>query len=575
MVVECATARIETINYFLLTMSSPAPPHLPSPYAGRWVALVKGQVVAQGQTREAAFLAARAIRPKEPLELRFMQETLPIFDTPLMRQLRQHLPANQPIYLVGGAVRDAILGRAAHDLDFATPQNALKLAKTLADALPAAFYPLDAENDTARLVIIHPNGARDILDFAGYRGKTLEDDLRGRDFTLNAIALDLHSGELIDPLGGMADLRAKRLRACAETSMSDDPVRILRAVRQAASYGLTIDKTTREQMKAAVPGLVAISAERNRDEILKILAGPQPDTALRALEMLGVLPVILPELAAMKGITQSPPHVQDVWSHTLSVLRHLETILDLLAPQYHEEKSNADLYSGLLVLKLGRYRAQFGEHLAQKLNTDRPLRALLFLAALYHDAEKPSTRSVEESGRIRFLTHEDKGAQTILRRAIALRLSNDEMDRLKLIVANHMRIHAHADRLRKGQPISRKAIYRFFRDTGPAGVDIVLHSLADARATYETTLPQENWVAELDICRALLEAYFESPEQIVRPPQLLNGDDLMTELGLKPGRQIGQLLEAIRETQAEGQLSSREEALAFAREWLSDKNNKP
>jgi len=533
------------------------------------VALAKGQVVAQGQTRESAFLAARAIRPKEPLELRYMHETLPIFDTPLMRQLREHLPAGQAIYLVGGAVRDAILGREVHDLDFAVSQNALKLAKTLADKLPAAFYPLDPENDTARLVIIHEDGARDILDFAGYRGKSLEDDLRGRDFSLNAIALDLHSGEVLDPLGGLADLRAKRLRACAETSMRDDPVRILRAVRQAASYGLTIDKPTREQMKAAVPGLDAVSLERNRDEILKILAGPQPDTALRALDMLGVLPHILPELSTMKGVTQSPPHVQDVWSHTLSVLRHLETILDLLAPQYNEEKSNADLYNGLLVLKLGRYRTQLTEHLAQKLNTDRPLRALLFLAALYHDIEKPATRTVEESGRIRFFTHEDKGAQTILRRAIALRLSNDEMDRLKLIIAHHMRIHAHTDRLRKGQPITRRAIYRFFRDTGPAGVDVILHSLADVRATYETTLPQEHWVAELDICRALLEAYWETPEEVVRPPQLLNGNDLMTELGLKPGRQIGQLLEAIRESQAEGQFSSREEALAFAREWLN------
>jgi tRNA nucleotidyltransferase/poly(A) polymerase len=549
---------------------SSEPPNLPSAYAGRWVALVKGQVVAQGQTRDAAFLAARAIRPKEPLEVIFMSESLPIFNTPLMQNLRQHLPADVSVYLVGGAVRDAILVRDVHDLDFAVQKNALKLAKTLADKLSAAFYPLDVENDTARLVIIHEDGSRDILDFAGYRGATLEDDLRGRDFTFNAIALDLTSGELLDPLNGLADLRAKRLRACSETALSDDPVRILRAVRQAASYGLTIDKQTREQMKAAIPGLPAVSPERNRDEIIKILAGPRPDTALRALDMLGVLPFILPELESMKNVTQSPPHVQDVWSHTLSVLRHLETILDLLGPQYNEEKSNADLYNGLLVLKLGRFRAQLAEHLAQKLNTDRPLRALLFLAALYHDAEKPSTRSVEESGRIRFFTHEDKGAQTILRRAIAMRLSNDEMDRLKLIVANHMRIHAHADRLRKGQPISRKAIYRFFRDTGPAGVDVILHSLADVRATFETTLPQDHWVAELDICRALLEAYWETPEQVVRPPQLLNGNELMTELGLKPGRQIGQLLEAIRENQAEGNLPNREEALAFAREWLNN-----
>lgn len=549
---------------------SSEPPQIPPAYAGRWVALVKGQIVAQGQTREAAFLAARATRPKEPLDVVFMPEMLSIFDSPLMLTLRQHLPANQPVYLVGGAVRDAVLGREVHDLDFAVPKNALKLAKKLADKLSAAFYPMDKENDTARLVIIHPDGARDTLDFAGFRGGSLDDDLLGRDFTINAVALDLHSGALHDPLGGLDDLHHKRLRACAETSMSDDPVRILRAIRQAAAFGLTIDPATRQQMKAAAPGLAAVSAERLRDEILKILAGPQPDTALRALDMLNILPHVLPEVVAMKGVEQSPPHVQDVWSHTLSVLRHLEAILDLLGPQYHEEKSNADVYNGLLVLKLGRYRAQLAEHLAQKLNTDRPLRALLFLAALYHDAEKPSTRTVEEGGRIRFFEHETKGAQTALRRAIALRLSNDEMDRVKAIVAHHMRIHAHADRLRKGHPITRRAIYRFFRDTGLAGVDIALLSLADVRATYEHGLPQEHWAAELDICRTLLEAYWETPEQAVRPPQVLNGDDLIKELGLTPGRQLGQLLEAIREAQAEGQISSREEALLFARGWLQD-----
>ncbi len=553
-----------------MSPSSEPPPSIPSAYAGRWVALVKGQVVAQGQTREAAFLAARAVRPKEPLDVVYMPETLPIFHTPLMLLLRQNLPADQPIFLVGGAVRDAVLAREVHDLDFAIPKNALKLAKKLADKLSAAFYPLDEENDTARLVIIYPDGSRDVLDFAGFRGESLEDDLRGRDFTINAVALDLHSGELHDPLGGLADLRAKRLRACAETSLSDDPVRILRAIRQAAAFGLTIDPATRQQMKIAASGLSSVSAERLRDEILKILAGPQPDTALRALDMLKILPHILPELEAMKGVEQSPPHVQDVWSHTLSVLRHLEAILDLLGPQYHEEKSNADVYNGLLVLKLGRYRAQLAEHLAQKLNTDRSLRALLFLAALYHDVEKPSTRMVEESGRIRFFGHDDKGAQTTLRRAIAMRLSNDEMDRVKAIVAHHMRIHAHADRLRKGHPITRRAIYRFFRDTGLAGVDIALLSLADVRATYEHGLPQEQWAAELDICRALLEAYWETPEQVVRPPQVLNGDDLIQELGLTPGRQLGQLLEAIREGQAEGQISSREEALLFARGWLED-----
>jgi hypothetical protein len=151
---------------------------------------------------------------------------------------------------------------------------------------------------------------------------------------------------------------------------------------------------------------------------------------------------------------------------------------------------------------------------------------------------------------------------------MALHLSNDELDRLKLIIKHHMRVHAHTSRKEAAQEISRRAIYRFFRDTGEAGVDLILLALADTRATYDHSMTQEHWIATLDVCRALLEAWYEKADEIIRPPQLLNGDDLINELKLKPGPEIGKLLEAIRETQAAGKLSTREEALAFARGWL-------
>lgn len=536
-----------------------------SPYAGRWVALVRGKIVAQGESREQAFQSAHLSRRKEQPEIRFMP-SMPV-NSSLLDRIRALLPADLPVYLVGGAVRDAVLGRVTHDLDFATQQG-LKLARKVADGLPGAFFPLDAEFDTARVVVIHPDGSRDILDFAGYRGDSLEADLRGRDFTINAVAMEVQTGAILDPLGGLQDLREKRLRACSETSLSADPIRILRAVRQAAAFGFSIDPETRKLMKAAVPLLPKISPERQRDELFKILEGPKPDASIRALELLGVFPQLLPELTPLKGVEQSAPHVHDVWAHTLAVLRHLEGILSVLAPQYDEAKANADLMNGLLVLRLGRYRQQIGEHLGSKLNTDRSARALLFFAALYHDVNKPQTQSTEESGRIRFLGHDQQGAETALKRGMALHLSNDELDRLKLIIQHHMRVHAHSSRQAGGQEISRKAIYRFFRDCGEAGIDLILLALADTRATYDQTLTQEHWAATLEVCRTLLEAWFEKAEEIVRPIALVNGDDLINELKLKPGPEIGKLLEAIRETQATGNLSSREAALAFARGWL-------
>ena len=553
-------------------MSSPAEPAQEPPesllYAGRWVALVRGKVVAQGATQQEALLAARQARRKDRLEIRYMPET-PV-KSPLIDRVRALLPAGLPVYLVGGAVRDAVLGRETHDLDFATPPGALKLARKLADKLPGAFFPLDEQNDTARIVLQNPDGSRDILDFAGFRGASLEVDLRGRDFTINAVAMDIHTGQILDPLRGISDIRAKRIRACAETAFSDDPARILRAVRQAAAFGFSIDPETRKWMKAAVPLLANISPERQRDELFKMLEGPKPDASIRALELLGVFPVLLPELPALKGVEQSAPHVHDVWTHTLAVLRHLESILAALAPEYDESKANADLFNGLLVLRLGRYREQIGAHLGPTLNSDRSARALLFFAALYHDVNKPQTQSSEPNGRIRFLGHDEQGALTALKRGMALHLSNDELDRLKLLVRHHMRVHFHTSRkAESAADPTRKAIYRFFRETGEAGVSLILLALADVRATYDHTLTQEYWAANLDVARALLEAYYEKAEEIIRPPQLINGDDLINDLKMKPGPEIGKLLEAIRETQAAGKLATRQEALAFARGWLA------
>jgi poly(A) polymerase len=349
---------------------------------------------------------------------------------------------------------------------------------------------------------------------------------------------------------------------------------VLRAVRLAAGLGFQIEGETRQKMKQAAGGLRSVSPERLRDELFRILEGPQPGTAMRALEMLGVLPHLLPELPALRGVEQPTPHVYDVWTHTVTTLNQLEDILSALAPGYDPE-STGDLFTGLLVLRLGRYREQFAAHFADLLNSDRSVRALLFLAALYHDVAKPACKTSGEDGRIRFWEHDEKGAEMAAARAHALHLSNDEIHRLRLIVRHHMRIHSFSGRLQSvGKTPSRRAIYRFFRDAGEAGIALILLSLADTRATYGHTLAQETWAAELDICRLLLENYWEKPAEIVSPPRLLDGKEVMAEFGLKPGPRVGEILEAIREAQATGKISTREEALSFGREWLEEHRNR-
>jgi tRNA nucleotidyltransferase/poly(A) polymerase len=544
----------------------------PSSYSNRWVARVRGQIVAQGGTPEQARLAAQSSRHKETPEIIFMPPTTPFLFSPLLDKIRDILP-DVELYLVGGAVRDALLGRLALDLDLVAPANGIRLARRLADALDADFYKLDDERDTGRVIVTGADGTREKIDVAAYRGDSLEADLRARDFTVNALAVDLRTMSLLDPLGGASDLRAKKMRACGDASMSDDPVRVLRGIRLAASLGFQIEPSTRKAMKSAAKFLPRISPERIRDELFRLLNGPQPAASVRALEMLGVLPYILPELPALKGVQQPEPHIYDVWEHTLQVLSALESVLAALTVPGYDPEQTGDLFTGLLVIRLGRYREQFAQHFAKRINEDRDLRSLLFFSALVHDVAKPQCAIKDENGRIRFWGHDERGAALAAERAGQLHLSNDEIARVDSIIRHHMRLHYHISRRDgEGKEPSRRAIYRFFRDSGEAGVELVLLALADLRATYGNTLTQETWTAALDTCRIFLENYWEHPEQVVSPPKILDGNDVMRELGLKPGPRVGEVLEAIREGQATGKVSTREEAIAFGKKWQDEKS---
>ncbi len=532
-------------------------------YAGRWVARIRGKIVAQGGTPEQALHAAQTSRHKERPEIIFMP--LEFATSPLLDKVRDALP-DLEIYLVGGAVRDMYLNRFSRDFDFAVPSGGISLARRVARALDANFMILDEERDTGRVIVLDADGSRTFLDFATYRGgSNLEDDLRARDFTINAIAYDLRNNSMIDPLNGAEDIRARVVRAGSLTSLRDDPIRILRAVRHAAELDFKIDLVTRNAMKEAAHLLPSVSPERQRDELFKILEGPKPDASVRALEMLGIFPNFLPELSAMKGVEQSSPHVHDVWEHTLKVLGFLEGILDAL----QTETSKPDPFLSSMVASLGKYRERFTEHFAESLNADRSVRAALFFAALYHDVEKPATKSKDETGRIRFFDHDVKGAEAASTRAHALNLSNDELDRIKKVIRNHMRFQFFvSQREKKNEKPSRKAIYRFFRDSSEAGVDLILLGLADVRGTHDHALTEKIWKSALDIAETFLENYWEKREETVAPPRLLDGNELMKELKLEAGPIIGQLLEAIREEQAIGNIRAREQAIEFAREEL-------
>ncbi len=535
-------------------------------YAGRWIACVGNRLVGQGGTPQQALQAARAARYKETPQVVYMPTTSPLSFGSLFEEVRALLPADEPVYLVGGAVRDALLGKPAHDLDFALQHNAVRVARHVADALGGAFYLLDDQRGTGR-VIINTGGVRSVLDFALLRGPDLDSDLRGRDYTINAMAVEAASPQkLLDPLGGAADLYKRVLRACSESAIVDDPVRILRGVRLSVDLKLHILPETIALTHAALDKLSGAPVERMRDELFRMLDNPHPAAAIRLLDAMGALPAVLPELLALKNLEQSPPHIADVWEHTLMTAEKLEELLEILGDVPDAEKT-ADLTSGLTALRLGRFRDKINSHLAQSLNPNRSLKSLLVFAALYHDTGKQTARQVDASGRIRAWGHEKEGEQMAVTRARLLALSNAEADRVSVIVRHHMRVHLLSQR---NETPSRRAIYRFFRDCGEAGVDVCLVSLADALATFGYTMPQDLWAAYLEVVRALFEAWWEEPREKVLPEPLMNGNALQTELGMPPGPEIGRLLEALREAQVSGKIHDREEARAFARAWLDD-----
>jgi tRNA nucleotidyltransferase/poly(A) polymerase len=385
------------------------------------------------------------------------------------------------------------------------------------------------------------------------------------------MAIEVHLMQsIVDPLNGKTDLLSRRLKACSPSSVQDDPVRILRAVRLSVDLGLSIDPETLHFLREATPLIPKVSAERLRDELFRMLSISHPALSIRVLDNLNALDYLLPEVGRLKEVQQSKPHIMDAWNHTLDVLTRLEIVLEVLGPNYNLD--NADnLIMGLVVMKLGKYRQQIATHLRNSLNVERPHRGLIFLAGLYHDIGKAASQSIDAEGKIRFFGYDQLGGQQIHKRGQALRLSNLEIDRLVAIVAHHMRpsLLSHTEEFQ-----TRKAIYHFFRDTGAAGVDICILSLADMLATYGATLPEDRWVRHLEVVQAMLGAWWDEREELVFPAALIDGKELMEATELDPGPIVGYLLEAIREAQINHEVSSKDEAIILAKKILQENINK-
>jgi len=458
-------------------------------------------------------------------------------------------------YVVGGTVRDALLGRPTRDIDLAVGGDALAWARRVADALGGHFVVLDDLQAVARVVLEEPAGVD--VDVAALQG-TLDQDMRRRDFTVDALAVQLGAADVIDVCRGLADLHARVVRMNAPDVFDADPLRLLRAARIASELEFEVHPATASAVRARAPRVVDAAAERRRDELARVLALADVGPALRLLDDLGLLAALLPELIAGKGVSQPEQfHAYDVFEHNVRCVGAMDAMLAAARP---DDARAALLWDGLW-RSFGWCEGPLRAYLAEELSEDRPRSALLKLAALLHDVAKPETRSVEPEGRVRFFGHSEAGAETAKRIMRRLRFSTKETEFVVKLVAEHLRPVQLAQ---VGEAPTRRALYRFYRALGEAAPAVLLLALADAAAARGPELTKAAWSGQVMYMNSLLVRSVQE-EGIVEPPRLLTGHDVMAALGVPEGPLVGRLLEALREAQAAGEVRTREEALAFVR----------
>ncbi len=460
---------------------------------------------------------------------------------PLVAAAREALAAGEDAWVVGGAVRDAALGREVTDLDLAVDGDPAAAAKAIARHGDGHAFELSSEFATWRAV--GRDGAWQV-DVSPLRGETIEADLAARDFTIGAVAAPLVGGEPLDPYDGLGDLDRRRLRAVGPRSFAEDPLRLLRAGRLSAEFDLEIDPDTVALARAEAARAAEPAGERQLAELLQLFAASDPLRGLAALDELGVTAVALPEVENLRGVEQGPNHHLDVHGHTLAVLEHaLEVEADL------------DRFAG-------ERAAEVAALLAEPLADGATRGTALRFGALLHDIGKPATRG-ERDGYVTFIGHDRDGAEIVGGLCGRLKASRRLTRHLQALTLHHLRLGF----LVHEAPLPRRRVHEYLRATEPVAVDVTLLTVADrlsARgggpfATDE--MIEAHLALARDMVAAGLDWRRDGP-----PAPLLRGDELAAELGIDEGPELGELLAELEAAQYAGEVSTREGAVERARQ---------
>jgi poly(A) polymerase len=450
-------------------------------------------------------------------------------------------------WIVGGALRDELLGRPVRDVDVAVAGDPARAARALAADLGGPVFRLSEAFGAWRVI---DRGTERVYDFAPLQGDSIEGDLRQRDFTVNAMArpVDLAAlgaapagADLIDPLGGRADLEAATLRVLGPEAYERDPLRALRLARFAAELGFAADPETERLTRAAAARVTDAAGERVFGELRRLVIAAGALAGVELADRLGVLDAVLPELTALHGVDQSDYHHLDVYDHTIEVLTQQIGVEGRL-----DELFGADA---------ARLRSVLAEQVGDELTRGEALR----FGALVHDIGKPVTRDVRADGRITFMGHDAVGERMVHDLCRRLRTS----ERFARFLGGLTRHHLVLGFLVHERPLDRAAVYRYLRRTAPVEVEVTLLSCADRLATRGRRADEATAV-HLELARELMAAALDWREH--GPPRVpVRGDELADELGIEPGPELGSLLGELEQAVYVGGVDTREQAIALAR----------
>jgi len=439
------------------------------------------------------------------------------------------MPDNAAVYVVGGALRDHVLGRPVKDFDLVVQGDARSVSQEMARRNGSRCVVLGS-GEAVSYRIPAAFGWVDVC--AVFQGDILK-DLSRRDFTMNAMAVEAATGKWIDPLNGRSDIHHKIIRMVSPGAFKEDPIRILRGFRFAGQLDFLIEKETQAAMAKYAQGLTGAAAERIRDELAGLLKTPGSSRWIRAMADGGILSMVLPEVGQLSGCSQNQYHAHDVLTHTLNTLDMVEAWIcrcpEVFTPWADRIPARIDLKD----------------------------RMLLKLAALLHDVGKPGTRTVDDRGGIHFYGHEKVGAKMAEEKLRLLRFSEKEIAQVSILVAHHLKpMLLYRSRGSRGS-LPNRGISRFFIQCGKRVPDILLHSLADgaSKGTGELDSGYSAFLSEM------MERYFRLFEQEAAIPLLITGRDLKEGLGLTPGPIFKKILNEVRELQIAGEISTRAAAI--------------